>query len=109
MKLTQVTESAASQAHKLYFIDLFCDVAKITWMEQGGVESGDWRRFPFGSSGARFPFKRSRGGEVGAAVSHGRKGRATQKKSHQKIILLLFFLVVGDKHAPFNHAEHSHV
>ena len=29
MKLTQVTESAASQAHKLYFIDLFRDVAKI--------------------------------------------------------------------------------
>ena len=71
MKLTQVTESTASQAHKLYFIDLFCYVAKIMWMEQGGVESGDCRqRFSFGSSGTRFPFERVRGGEVGAAVSH---------------------------------------
>ena len=62
------------------------------------MESGDCgRRFPFGSSGARFPFERSRGGEVGAAVSHGRKGGATQKKSHQKIVLLLFFLVVRDE------------
>ena len=29
VKLTQVTENATSQAHKLYFIDLFRDVAKI--------------------------------------------------------------------------------
>ena len=69
-------------------------------MKQRGVESGDCRRrFPFGSFGARFPFERARGGEVGAMVSHERKGRATQKKSHQKIVLLLFFLVVGDTRA----------
>ena len=29
VELTQVTESVASQAHKLYFIDIFHDVAKI--------------------------------------------------------------------------------
>jgi len=90
------TESVTSHAHKLYFIDLFRDVAKITWMEQRGVESGDYRRrFPFGSSGAMFPIERAWGGEVGAVVSHGRKKRATKKKA-QKNYLLLFFLVVGD-------------
>ena len=48
------------------------------------MESGDCRRrFPFSSLGARFPFERARGGEVGAAVSHGRKGRATPKKVAQ--------------------------
>jgi len=29
VKLTQVTENAMSQAHKLYFIDIFRDVTKI--------------------------------------------------------------------------------
>ena len=61
------------------------------------MELGDCRwRFPFGSSIARFPFEHVRGGGVGAMVSHGRKGRATQKKSHQIIVLLLFFLIVED-------------
>ena len=61
------------------------------------MESGDCRRrFPFGSSGARFPFERSRGGEVGAAVSHG-VGRGRPKTNvTQKSIHALFFLVVGD-------------
>jgi len=36
---------------------------------------------------------------LSCGVSHGRKGGATKKKSHQKNGLLLFFLVVGDNAA----------
>ena len=60
------------------------------WISTEGVASveGGYRRVGLAAGG----------GWSGArdAVSHGREGGAAPKKLHEKIVLLLFFLVVGD-------------